>query len=305
MADDGDERKADPDRRAPLPAVPPALSADRPALSPVTTPADPAHRPAPPPAAAPTALPADEPAPLYVATPSFPGARHPDAAEPPSGGLSRRDFLRGSAAAGALGTALLTGEAAATPPPVRREAGVELIGPGAVAMSWRINGRRREATLEPRVTLLDALRDHLDLTGAKRVCDRGTCGACTVLIDGKTAYACSVLAIEAQGRSIETVEGLGTPERLHPLQAAIVDHDGQQCGFCTPGFVVAAKALLDHNPAPSAADVRRALSGNFCRCGTYAGLLPAVLAAASAPAAPAAPAGEQGRRRPAGEGKGA
>ncbi|MBV8202885.1 MAG: (2Fe-2S)-binding protein [Acidobacteria bacterium] len=218
-------------------------------------------------------------------------------------GLSRRDFLRHGAAAGALGTALLTGEAApgtsAAPPPPRRESGVELLGPGAVAMSWRINGRQRAATLEPRVTLLDALRDHLELTGAKRVCDRGTCGACTVLIGGKTAYACSILAIEAQGLPIETVEGLGTPERLHPLQAAIVEHDGQQCGFCTPGFVMAAKGWLDrlerHDAsghaaagaeagaaAPTAADVHRALSGNFCRCGTYAGLRPALLSVATA-----------------------
>jgi xanthine dehydrogenase YagT iron-sulfur-binding subunit len=224
-----------------------------------------------------------------------------------AGGLSRRDFLRSSAAAGALGAALLTGEAACeTPgaPPARREAGVELLGPGAVPMSWRINGRQRTAVLEPRVTLLDALRDHLELTGAKRVCDRGTCGACTVLIDGKTAYACSILAIEAQGRSIETVEGLGTPERLHPLQAAIVEHDGQQCGFCTPGFVMAAKGWLDRlgspgatghragahagTAAPTAADVHRALSGNFCRCGTYAGLRPALLAVATATASAAA-----------------
>jgi xanthine dehydrogenase YagT iron-sulfur-binding subunit len=271
MANDGDERRADRDRPAPLPAATPA------AAGPGWT--------------------------CGIPPRALPAGQDQDPEEPPSGGLSRRDFLRGSAAAGALGTALLTGDAAtaAAPPTVRREAGVELVGPGAVAMSWRINGRRREATLEPRVTLLDALRDHLDLTGAKRVCDRGTCGACTVLIDGKTAYACSVLAIEAQGRSIETVEGLGTPERLHPLQAAIVDHDGQQCGFCTPGFVVAAKALLDSNPAPTAADVHRALSGNFCRCGTYAGLRPAVLAAAAL----AAPAGAPGRRRPAGEGKGA
>jgi xanthine dehydrogenase YagT iron-sulfur-binding subunit len=217
-------------------------------------------------------------------------------------GVSRRDFLRtgAGAAAGALGTALLTGEAerpagAAPPaPPPRTEGGVELAGPGPVPMSWRINGRQLTATLEPRVTLLDALRDHLDLTGAKRVCDRGTCGACTVLIDGRTAYACSILAIEAQGRSIETIEGLGTPEGLHPLQAAIVAHDGQQCGFCTPGFVMAAKGWLDRRghaggqpgePAPTAAEVHRALSGNFCRCGTYAGLRPAVLAAASGPAA--------------------
>jgi xanthine dehydrogenase YagT iron-sulfur-binding subunit len=235
----------------------------------------------------------------------------PDLEAPPSspGGLSRRDFLRGSAAAGALGTALLTGEdaaSAASASPARREAGVDLVGPGAVAMAWRINGRRLTAVLEPRVTLLDALRDHLDLTGAKRVCDRGTCGACTVLIDGKTAYACSVLAIEAEGRSIDTVEGLGTPERLHPLQAAIVEHDGQQCGFCTPGFVMAAKALLDHNPAPTAADVHRALSGNFCRCGTYAGLRPAVLAAASSAAAARAPApaAASRKRQPPRAGKG-
>jgi xanthine dehydrogenase YagT iron-sulfur-binding subunit len=167
------------------------------------------------------------------------------------------------------------------------------------------------------VTLLDALRDHLELTGAKRVCDRGTCGACTVLIDGRTAYACSILAIEAQGRSIETVEGLGTPEHLHPLQAAIVAHDGQQCGFCTPGFVMAAKGWLDRrghpggqpgHAAPTAAEVHRALSGNFCRCGTYAGLRPALLAVASArgaaqAAAGAAAAGKQ--VRPAGASKGA
>jgi len=246
-------------------------------------------------------------------------------------GLSRRDFLRTGAAAGALGTALLTAEAqraSTAAPPARHEAGVELVGPGAVAMSWRINGRPLQATLEPRVTLLDALRDHLELTGAKRVCDRGTCGACTVLIDGRTAYACSILAIEAQGRSIETVEGLGTPEHLHPLQAAIVAHDGQQCGFCTPGFVMAAKGWLDGRghpgghpgdqhaaagpagapgAAPTAAEVHRALSGNFCRCGTYAGLRPALLAVAAASAAAvtgskAAAAGPR-RPRPAGESK--
>jgi xanthine dehydrogenase YagT iron-sulfur-binding subunit len=240
---------------------------------------------------------------------------------PEPGGLSRRDFLRTGAAAGALGTALLTGEAqqpSAAAPAARHEAGVELVGPGAVPMSWRINGRQLQAILEPRVTLLDALRDHLELTGAKRVCDRGTCGACTVLIDGRTAYACSILAIEAQGRSIETVEGLGTPEHLHPLQAAIVAHDGQQCGFCTPGFVMAAKGWLDRrgdpgsqpgNGAPTAAEVHRALSGNFCRCGTYAGLRPALLevavarGAAGAAAAKAAAAGKQ--VRPAGASKGA
>lgn len=194
-------------------------------------------------------------------------------------GLSRRDFLRGSAAAGALGGALLAGGegAGAAVAAPRSQAGVELAGPGPVPMSFRINGKKRQAALEPRVTLLDALRDHFDLTAAKKVCDRGTCGACTVIVAGQAVYACSVLAIEAQGKAIETVEGLGGPDKLQPLQAAFVANDAQQCGFCTPGFVMAAKALLDRNPHPELADVHRALSGNFCRCGTYAGLRQAVL----------------------------
>jgi len=197
------------------------------------------------------------------------------------GGLSRRDFLRGSAAAGALGTGILGGTVELEAAP-RTEVGVGIVGPGAVPMTFQINGETLKASLEPRVTLLDALRDHLELTGAKKVCDRGTCGACTVILDGRTVYACSVLAIEAQGRPIQTVEGLGRPNRLHPLQAAFVEHDAQQCGFCTPGFVMAAKALLDKNPHPTLDEVHLGLSGNFCRCGTYAGMRKAVLQAADA-----------------------
>jgi xanthine dehydrogenase YagT iron-sulfur-binding subunit len=194
-------------------------------------------------------------------------------------GFSRRDFLRGSALAGAVGGGLLApGEAEAAGP--RTEEGVQIFGPGPVPMRFRVNGKPHDATLEPRATLLDALRDHLGLTGAKRVCDRGTCGACTVLLDGKAVYACSVLAIAVQESPIQTVESLGRPDKLHPLQAAFVDHDAQQCGFCTPGFVMAAKALLDRNPNPRVADVHEGLSGNFCRCGTYAGLRKAVLVAA-------------------------
>jgi xanthine dehydrogenase YagT iron-sulfur-binding subunit len=201
-----------------------------------------------------------------------------------AGGLSRRDFLRGGAAVGALGSAgLLAGELAEGgkgKPAPHMEAGVEVLGPGPVPMRLRINGKSYDVELEPRTTLLDALRDKLELTGAKRVCDRGTCGACTVILDGKPVYACSLLAIDVQRQPIQTIEGLGRPERLHPLQAAFVENDAQQCGFCTPGFVMAAKALLDHNPNPSLADVHHGLSGNFCRCGTYAGMRKAVLAAA-------------------------
>jgi xanthine dehydrogenase YagT iron-sulfur-binding subunit len=203
------------------------------------------------------------------------------------GGLSRRAFLRGSAAAG-LGAGLLrlpeaeAANAAKAAPAARVEEGVTLAGPGPVAMSFRVNGQPHSAKLEPRVTLLDALRDHLDLTGAKKVCDRGTCGACTVILGGRTVYACSILAIEAQGAEIQTVEGLGTLEKLHPLQAAFVENDAHQCGFCTPGFLMAAKALLDATPDPSVPEIHHALSGNFCRCGTYAGLRLAVLGAAQA-----------------------
>jgi xanthine dehydrogenase YagT iron-sulfur-binding subunit len=200
--------------------------------------------------------------------------------DPPRGsrGLSRRDFLRGGAAVGVLGTGLLRGVQPVEPAAAAKaDAGVPIVGPGAVAMNFRINGQAMSARLEPRVTLLDALRTRFELTGAKRVCDRGTCGACTVLMDGRTVYACSILAIDAQDAEIKTVESIGSMEKLHRLQEAFVENDAQQCGFCTPGFVVAAKALLDRNPNPTLAEIHHGLSGNFCRCGTYAGIRQAVL----------------------------
>lgn len=206
-------------------------------------------------------------------------AKNGERDDPPRG-LSRRAFLRGGATVGVLGTGLLRGTPPAESAAAKSEAGVPVVGPGAVPMRFRINGKPQTAQLEPRVTLLDALRTRFDLTAAKRVCDRGTCGACTVLLDGKTVYACSVLAIEAQDAEIQTLESFGTPDKLHPLQAAFVEHDAQQCGFCTPGFVVAAKALLDRNPTPTLDEVHQGLSGNFCRCGTYAGIRQAVLGVA-------------------------
>jgi len=192
-----------------------------------------------------------------------------------SDALTRRDFLKGASVAVSGG--LLVGERAAEASP-SPTAGV--LGPGPVAVTLRINGKAHKLNLEPRVTLLDTLRNHLDLTGAKKVCDRATCGACTVILDGKPVYSCTVLAVEAQGHDITTVEGLASGGKLHPVMAAFVDHDAQQCGFCTPGFVVACKAFLDAHPNPTLDDVKRGLGGNLCRCGTYMGVKEAVLDAA-------------------------
>jgi xanthine dehydrogenase YagT iron-sulfur-binding subunit len=133
------------------------------------------------------------------------------------------------------------------------------------------------------VTLLDALRDRLSLTGAKKVCDRATCGACTVIVNGKAMYACTLLAIDVAGTgaNIETIEGLAPAGELHAVSEAFVENDAQQCGFCTPGFVMACKAYLDSNPHPTYEQVKRALGGNLCRCGTYMGVRKAVLDAAT------------------------
>src|SRR6201988_2864713 len=185
-------------------------------------------------------------------------------------GVSRRDFLKISTIAAAV--PVVSG------PKMVMAAGeqVPVQGPGKVPMTFNVNGKTYKASLEPRVTLLDALRDSLDITGAKRVCDKAECGACTVLLDGKAVYACSILAIEGQGKKITTVEALTESGQLHPIQEAFVDNDASQCGFCTPGFVVACKAMLDKHPDPTPEDLRRELSGNVCRCGTYAGVRAAI-----------------------------
>ncbi len=183
-----------------------------------------------------------------------------------AGGFSRRDFMK------------LSGLAIATPmvvgPTVLEVDGQEVAvhGPGKVPVSLMVNGKKLSAELEPRVTLLDALRDEFNLTGTKRVCDRGACGACTVLMDEKPVYSCNILAIDAQGHQITTIEGLDQGERLTAVQQAFVDNDAQQCGFCTPGFVVATTAFLAKHPKPTADEVRHGLSGNLCRCGTYHGI---------------------------------
>src|SRR5437016_3416538 len=189
--------------------------------------------------------------------------------------FSRRGFLSGlGIGSGAIGTGILTTGLA------EPAAAAKGVGPGAVPVTLKINGKDQTLTIEPRVTLSDALRNRLDLTGAKRVCDRATCGACTVIMNNKVVYSCTVLAIDAQGKDIQTIEGIGTAGKPHPVSVAFVNHDAQQCGYCTPGFVMAAKGFLDRHPHPkNEEEVERGLGGNLCRCGTYVGMRKAVLEA--------------------------
>jgi aerobic-type carbon monoxide dehydrogenase small subunit (CoxS/CutS family) len=193
-------------------------------------------------------------------------------------GVTRRGLLKGAGLAAASGALLRTTEAIAK----EAEAGaVRVQGPGAEKVALKVNGQAKELSAEPRETLLEALRLQLDLTGAKPVCDRGACGACTVWLDGEPVYACTLLALECEGREITTVEGLGTPAALHPVQAAFVAEDGMQCGFCTPGMVMScAYAVKAHGKGLTEAQARAATAGNLCRCGTYPHVLNAALRAA-------------------------
>ncbi len=194
----------------------------------------------------------------------------------PRSGLTRRGFLKG--VGGGLAATSVLSAGVLTAPEEARAAGV--LGPGRVPISLKVNGKLMKAEIEPRVTLLDTLRNHLDVTGPKLICDRGECGGCTVLLDGKPVYACMMLAVDAQGREITTVEGLAKGDQLDPVQKAFVEHDALMCGFCTPGFVMSVRALLNHNPNPTLDDVKRACAGNICRCGTYPKVFEAALAAA-------------------------
>jgi aerobic-type carbon monoxide dehydrogenase small subunit (CoxS/CutS family) len=201
--------------------------------------------------------------------------------------VSRRSFVQG-ASAGVAGATVLGGTGV-LPAGVASEAAAAepAVGPGPVAIRLQINGRVRPVEVEPRTTLAHVLRGighrplppEEALTGAKIACDRGTCGACTVLVDGKAVYSCMMLAIDAQGHEITTVEGLARGDRLTPVQEEMVNKDGYQCGFCTPGFVVSMTALLNENPSPTVREVQEGLSGNTCRCGAYPRIFEAALAA--------------------------
>ena len=195
---------------------------------------------------------------------------------------SRRKFLKGVGVAGA-GAALVDHLIA---PDARATTNKSIVAGqpvnGSVDVVLDVNGARRNVTVEPRTTLLNALRNHLEpaVTGPKLVCDMGSCGACTVLMDGKNVYSCLVLAVDAVGKKLTTVEGFGTAEKMSAVQAAFVEHDGLMCGFCTPGFVTTISAFLKKNANPTLDEVREACKGNFCRCGTYPRVFEAALAAA-------------------------
>jgi aerobic-type carbon monoxide dehydrogenase small subunit (CoxS/CutS family) len=190
--------------------------------------------------------------------------RRPD--EP---GFSRRSFLKTVGAGGVAAGVLAKG--------VHVDAQtVHEIGPGPVPVTLIINGRQQRLEIEPRVTLLDAVRMRVNLTGNKRGCDRGACGACTMLVDGRAVYSCSTLAIDVQGKQIRTVDGLASGTTLHPVQQAFCDKDALMCGFCTPGFIMASVALLEKHPNPTPEQIKKGLDGNICRCGTFSRIFEAV-----------------------------
>lgn len=209
--------------------------------------------------------------------PEDPDDRHSQ--EEPLGGLSRRRFLENT------GTALVAAAAVRVPEPPARPAPpappqAPLTGP-TTTIRFTVNGSDRQLEVEDRWTLNEVLRDQLQLTGSKLGCNRGECGACTVLLDGEPVYSCSTLAVWVDGRAVVTVEGLETDGEVSGLQRAFMDYNAPQCGFCTPGQLMSATALLDRNPSPTADEVREALVGNLCRCSNYNAIVEAVLAAAA------------------------
>jgi len=193
-------------------------------------------------------------------------------------GISRRGFLRGASLTTVGTVAFQAGVLGAVPKEMSLEE--KALGPDAVSIKLNVNGHTQTISVEPRTTLANALRDNLKLTGTKIVCDRGACSACTVWVDGKPVNSCLMLAVEVVGKKITTIEGLGSEDSLHPVQQAFIDHDATQCGFCTPGMIMTATHLLQRNPKPSLEDVKIALRGNLCRCGTHPNVFKATLAAA-------------------------
>jgi aerobic-type carbon monoxide dehydrogenase small subunit (CoxS/CutS family) len=191
--------------------------------------------------------------------------------------VSRRSFFK---TFGATAAVAATAQVEAVAAELEKANQEKIVGPDAVPITLQVNGKPIKLEVQPRVTLLDAMRSLTPLTGSKEVCDRATCGACSMFVDDKLVYSCSLLAIEAQGKKITTIEGIGEPGKLSKVQEAFVEQDALMCGYCTPGFVMSVTALLRKNPKPTEADVRHACSGNLCRCGTYPRILQAAMKAA-------------------------
>jgi aerobic-type carbon monoxide dehydrogenase small subunit (CoxS/CutS family) len=194
-------------------------------------------------------------------------------------GVSRRSFLSGASAT-AVGSAMLDSPLVAGKPAGAQAAVLPVVGPELAQISLRINGSIQTLAVAPNMTLAEVLRDLLDLTGTKIACNRGACSACTVWLDGAPVDSCMMLAVDVGDRSVTTIEGLAEGDKLHRVQAAFIEHDAMQCGFCTPGMVMSCAALVEHNPHPSEDDVKAAISGHFCRCGAYQKVVEATLAAA-------------------------
>lgn len=193
------------------------------------------------------------------------------------GAHSRRTFFK---SLGTVAVTTATAQVQSVAAEIEKANAEKIIGPAAVPVTLTVNGEKLKLLLEPRVTLLDALRNYSSLTGAKEGCDRATCGACTVLLGDTPIYSCQKLAIEAQGIEITTIEGLAKDGKLSKVQAAFIEKDALQCGYCTPGFVMSVTALLKKNFHPTADEVKHACAGNLCRCGCHPHILQAALKAA-------------------------
>jgi xanthine dehydrogenase YagT iron-sulfur-binding subunit len=193
-------------------------------------------------------------------------------------GLSRRGFLKGAGVT-AAGAAIVETGLATFVEAAEAQKGAPVLGPDAFPITLKVNGQNKTLQVEPRTTLAEALRVKLDMTGTKVVCDRGACSACTVMVDNTPVCSCMTLAVAVQGKQIRTIEGLSQGDQLHPIQEQFIAHDAMQCGFCTPGMIMSCAALLERNKVPTLDDVKQAVSGNLCRCGTYPKVFDATLAA--------------------------